>query len=85
MFRALIAYPQQAPQKRHLVYCVRMSVGCGTIAVKLHYTDNFNVFPYTRVFIASFPAKINVLQNLHCCLKSKRVKFENCLIIILIL
>jgi hypothetical protein len=36
MFRALLAHPQEAPHKRHLVYCVRvMSVGCATIAVKL--------------------------------------------------
>jgi hypothetical protein len=29
MFRALLAHPQEALQKRHLVYCVRvMSVGC---------------------------------------------------------
>jgi hypothetical protein len=35
MFRALLAQLQEALQKRHLVYCVRiMSVGCGTIAVK---------------------------------------------------
>jgi hypothetical protein len=34
MFRALLAHPQEALQKRHLVYCVRvMSVGCGTDAV----------------------------------------------------
>jgi hypothetical protein len=31
MFRALLAHPQEALQKRHLVYCVRvMSVGCYT-------------------------------------------------------
>jgi hypothetical protein len=35
MFRALLAHPQEALQKRHLVYCVCMSVGCATIAVKL--------------------------------------------------
>jgi hypothetical protein len=35
MFRALLFYPREALNKRHLVYCVRvMSVGCGTIAVK---------------------------------------------------
>jgi hypothetical protein len=29
MFRALLAHPQEAPHKRHLVYFVRvMSVGC---------------------------------------------------------
>jgi hypothetical protein len=29
MFRALLAHPQEALHKRHLVYCVRvMSVGC---------------------------------------------------------
>jgi hypothetical protein len=36
MFRALLADPQEASHKRHLVYCVRiMSVDCGTVAVKL--------------------------------------------------
>jgi hypothetical protein len=31
MFRALLAHPQEALHKRHLVYCVRvMSVGFGT-------------------------------------------------------
>jgi hypothetical protein len=36
MFRALLVYPQEALNKRHLVYCVRvMSVGSATIAVKL--------------------------------------------------
>jgi hypothetical protein len=34
MFRALLADPQHALHKRHLVHCMRiMSVGCGTIAV----------------------------------------------------
>jgi hypothetical protein len=29
MFRELLSHPQEAPPKRHLVYCVRvMSVGC---------------------------------------------------------
>jgi hypothetical protein len=29
MFRALLAHPQEALHKRHLVYCMRvMSVGC---------------------------------------------------------
>jgi hypothetical protein len=33
MFRALLAHPQEAIHKRHLVYWVRvMSVGCTTIA-----------------------------------------------------
>jgi hypothetical protein len=33
MFRALLAYPQEAMHKRHLVHCVRiMSVGCPTTA-----------------------------------------------------
>jgi hypothetical protein len=36
MFRALFARPQEAPHKRHFVYCVHiMSVGCGTVAVQL--------------------------------------------------
>jgi hypothetical protein len=37
MFRALLAHPQEALHKQHLVYCVRiMSVGCVTIAVSLY-------------------------------------------------
>jgi hypothetical protein len=41
MFRALIAHPQEALHKRHLVYCVRiMSVGSATISVKLTYVCN---------------------------------------------
>jgi hypothetical protein len=35
MFRALHAHHQQALHKRHLVYCMHMSVGCGTVEVKL--------------------------------------------------
>jgi hypothetical protein len=36
MFRALVTHHQETMQKRHLVYCMRvMSVGCGTVAVKL--------------------------------------------------
>jgi hypothetical protein len=36
MFRALLAPPQEALHKRHLVYCVRiMSVGCATATYKL--------------------------------------------------
>jgi hypothetical protein len=34
MFRALLAHPQEALHKRHVVYCVRvMSVGCTRIGV----------------------------------------------------
>jgi hypothetical protein len=36
MFRSLLAHPQEALNKRHLVYCVPvMSVGCTRIGVKL--------------------------------------------------
>jgi hypothetical protein len=36
MFRALLAHPQEVLNKRHLVYCVRItSVGCDAVAVKL--------------------------------------------------
>jgi hypothetical protein len=35
MFRALLAHPREVIHKRHLVYCVRMSVGCGTVAVNM--------------------------------------------------
>jgi hypothetical protein len=35
VFRALLAHPQEALHKRHLVYCMRiMSVGCSTLAIE---------------------------------------------------
>jgi hypothetical protein len=35
MFRPLLAHPQEAIHKRHLVYCVRiMSVGCTRIELQ---------------------------------------------------
>jgi hypothetical protein len=38
MFRSLLSYPQEALHNQRLVYCMRMSVGCGTVAVKLCYS-----------------------------------------------
>jgi hypothetical protein len=35
MFRALLANPQEGLLKRHFVYCLRMPVGCGTVAGSL--------------------------------------------------
>jgi hypothetical protein len=36
MFRVSLVHPQEAPHKRHLVYCVRvMSVGCTRTGVEL--------------------------------------------------
>jgi hypothetical protein len=35
MYPALLAHPQEALHKWHLLYCMRMSVSCATIAVKL--------------------------------------------------
>src|SRR5215510_6150607 len=32
MFRASLAHPQEVLHKRHLVYCLRMSVECGTVS-----------------------------------------------------
>jgi hypothetical protein len=48
MFRALLAHPQEALKKRHLVYWLRMSVGCGTVyrynetsdALFIQFTEN---------------------------------------------
>jgi hypothetical protein len=39
MFRTLLAHPQEAVYKRHLVYGVRISVDCGTVAVSLPPED----------------------------------------------
>jgi hypothetical protein len=52
MFRALLAYPQEAFHKRHLVYCVRvMSVGCATTAVSLQswHLVGFIIPAYTKL------------------------------------
>jgi hypothetical protein len=43
IFRALLAHPQEAFHKRHMVYCMRvMSVGCTRIEEELHYIG-FNI------------------------------------------
>jgi hypothetical protein len=45
MFRALLAHPQEALHKRHLVYCVRiMSVGCDTVAVSVQWNQRDALF-----------------------------------------
>jgi hypothetical protein len=36
MFLSLLAHSLEVLHKRYLVYCVRMSVGYGTVVVKLH-------------------------------------------------
>jgi hypothetical protein len=49
MFRALIAHPQDALHKRHLVHYVRMmSVGCGTVAVNCNRATTTTSHPYVR-------------------------------------
>jgi hypothetical protein len=49
MFRALLAHPREALNKRHLVYCVRiMSVGCDTAAVSLEPCHSQLAF-YARI------------------------------------
>jgi hypothetical protein len=53
MFRALLAYLQEALHKRHLVYCVRvMSVDCTRVGVErwFHYTDLTPLFLPVNVF-----------------------------------
>jgi hypothetical protein len=45
MFRALLAYPQEALNKGHLVYCVRvMSAGCTKFGVE-HNTHAMHGIP----------------------------------------
>jgi hypothetical protein len=56
MFRALLARPQEALHKRHLVYCVRvMSVGCTKIGVKLVSDSSFTGYSVAfKLIIALF-------------------------------
>jgi hypothetical protein len=49
-FRTLLAHPQEAQNKRHLVYCVRiMWVGCGTVAVSCRMKSESRWFHYTDI------------------------------------
>jgi hypothetical protein len=56
MFRALLAHPQEAIRKRHLVCCVRVLVGCGMVAVKLHRANLYLV-----CILVSHPGSQSVL------------------------
>jgi hypothetical protein len=43
MFRVILAHPQKALKKLHLVYCVRViSVGCTTVKVELYLTSKIS-------------------------------------------
>jgi hypothetical protein len=62
MFRAWLAHPQEALHKRHLVYCMRiMSVGCGTVTVKLQPEDEqvmletYRGFWFSKIWMRSAP------------------------------
>jgi hypothetical protein len=56
IFQALLAHPQEVVHKQHLVYCVRvMSVGCGTVAVKLQ-TCHSQLTLYARNIPNAFSA-----------------------------
>jgi hypothetical protein len=71
MFRALLAQPQEALHKRHLVYCVRISVGCATIAVSQIYPMN-RYFHLFYIFLVRVALKSNKsllaypMLPLHC-------------------
>jgi hypothetical protein len=61
MFRALLAHLQEALQKRHLVYCVRvMSVGCARMGVelvswtKLHFQQDINLATSLLTFLRTY-------------------------------
>jgi hypothetical protein len=46
MFRILLAHPQEAINKRHLIYCVRvMSVGCSRFRMERSSTPNLVQYP----------------------------------------
>jgi hypothetical protein len=44
MFRALLAHPQEALHQHHLVYCVRMSVDCGTVAATVPIENILEIY-----------------------------------------
>jgi hypothetical protein len=52
MFRALLAHPQEALHKRHLLYCMRItSVVCGTVAVKPSHNRRYTHAIYEMPFV----------------------------------
>jgi hypothetical protein len=54
MFRALLAHPQEAPHKRHLVYSVRvMSVGCTRNGMELVQPTEITRMHYTKFRLCS--------------------------------
>jgi hypothetical protein len=54
MFRALLAHPQEAQCKQHLVYCVCvMSVGCTRIEVELVQPTDITCKQYTKCYLCS--------------------------------
>jgi hypothetical protein len=54
MFRKLLAHPQEALHKRHLVYCVRgMSVGCGSFTAVVAQPSNITRTQYTKCRLCS--------------------------------
>jgi hypothetical protein len=60
MFRALLAHPQEARYKRHLVYCVRiMSVGCAT---DVKQKDGFT-YIYIYIYIMHVCGMANMLDG----------------------
>jgi hypothetical protein len=53
MFRALLAHPQDALHKRHLVYCVRvMSVGCTRIEAEVYELVCTPILPILYVSVS---------------------------------
>jgi hypothetical protein len=61
MFQALLAHPQEAVCKQHLVYCVRvMSVGCTKIGVE-HSNHDITRTQYTNCVYAVSPEDVQVM------------------------
>jgi hypothetical protein len=67
MFRALLAHPQEALGKWHLVYCVCiMSVGCGTTWCNFHSINWMKIashwFHYTDILWCTFSKTLSVIK-----------------------
>jgi hypothetical protein len=85
MIRALLDYPQEAPNKRHLAYCVRvMSVGCPRIEVELvKPTDNTHAIyqvPFSLVFVPCIirRSKNNQHYALNCTTHFFNIQYTTC-------
>jgi hypothetical protein len=85
MFRALLAHPQEALHKRHLVFCERISVGNATIAAN---SEENRIFGQGKSFInveegPTNPNTLIYLNTINMLLSMSKVSLSNSALVIM--